>query len=43
MKTMKVRTSMQKKKVWQSVHVDAEDLSEEENSNGDDEMTMTKR
>ena len=42
MKTMKGRT-MQKKKVWQSVHVDAEDLSEEENSDRDDEMTMTKR
>ena len=41
-KTMKVWT-MQKKKVRQSVHVDAEDLSEEENSDGDDEMTMMKR
>jgi hypothetical protein len=33
---MKVRT-MQKKKVRRVVHVDAEDLSEEENSDGDDD------
>ena len=39
---MKVRT-MQKKKVRRSVHVDAEDLSEEENSDGDndDDEEMT--
>ena len=39
LKTMKVRT-MQNKKVRRSVHVDAQDLNDKENSDGDDELPI---